>query len=99
MMTGTNGIAGQPLNTNLVEQKTTTGVGERLATQDASTTGQVAARDAASLSSAGNVLASAATTDDVRADRVESLKSAIASGNYHVDATDVADKLLNNLLK
>jgi negative regulator of flagellin synthesis FlgM len=50
------------------------------------------------LSGAGTLLASA-NTDDVRADKVAALKSAIDSGTYNVPAGDVADKLIDHLLE
>lgn len=57
-------------------------------------------QDVASLSGAGSVLAVAsAGTDDVRTDRVASLKAAVESGNYHVSADAVADKLLSSMLE
>ena len=51
-----------------------------------------------SLSGAGTLLA-AGNTDDVRADKVAALKSAIDSGTYNVSAGDVADKLIAHLLE
>ena len=49
------------------------------------------------LSGAGTLLA-AASSDDVRTDKVAALKSAIDSGTYSVPAGDVADKLIAHLL-
>lgn len=68
---------------------------------DATKSGAAAAGTAtttASLSGAGSVLAQAMSTDDVRMDKVESLKAAIASGNYNVPAEKVADKLMDGML-
>jgi flagellar biosynthesis anti-sigma factor FlgM len=49
------------------------------------------------LSGAGTLLATA-DTDDVRADKVAALKSAIDSGTYNVPVSAVADKLIDHLL-
>ncbi len=37
-------------------------------------------------------------TPDVRADRVEALKSQVESGEYQVDSRDIADKMLSSLM-
>jgi negative regulator of flagellin synthesis FlgM len=53
---------------------------------------------AASLSAAG--LASQGTdTSDVRLTKVSELRSAILSGTYSVSASDVADKMVESMLK
>lgn len=52
----------------------------------------------ANLSGAGTLLATT-NTDDVRADKIAALKSAIDSGNYNVPAGAVADKLIAHLLE
>ena len=54
--------------------------------------------DAASLSTAGAVVAQATAGSDVRTDKVAALQAAIARGDYHVPAGDVADKLIGSLL-
>lgn len=57
-------------------------------------------KDTATLSGASNVLAqAAATTDDVRTEKVAALKAAVDAGTYSVPSTAVADKLLNSLLE
>lgn len=57
-------------------------------------------QDVANFSGAGSVLAvTSASADDVRMDRVASLKAAVDSSNYHVSADAVADKLLNSMLE
>ncbi len=54
--------------------------------------------DSAKLSAAG--LASQATdTSDVRMDKVAALQQAIAGGTYNVSASDVANKMVESLLK
>jgi len=50
------------------------------------------------LSAAGGLVASAAAQSDVRLAKVAQLQQAIASGNYKVAASDVADKLVSSLL-
>ena len=54
--------------------------------------------DATQLSAAGAVLAKATAGSDVRTEKVAALQAAIASGTYHVSASDVADKLIGSLL-
>ncbi len=55
--------------------------------------------DSAALSSAGSTLAlAAASTDDVRTDKVAAVQQAIAAGTYAVPASAVADKLIQHLL-
>jgi flagellar biosynthesis anti-sigma factor FlgM len=60
-------------------------------------TGSSPAQDATRLSGLGSLLA-AASTDDVRTDRVDALRAAIHAGTYSVSATNVADKILRNML-
>ena len=55
--------------------------------------------DQASLSSAGGAISQALSGSDVRADKVAGLQQSIAAGTYNVPASDVADKLMNVLLK
>lgn len=50
--------------------------------------------DKANLSSASELVAQALATDDVRTDKVESLRAAIASGSYSVPSADIADKMI-----
>jgi negative regulator of flagellin synthesis FlgM len=100
-MTQMNGIGSNTLTNGLVdraERSSQTDKPSRSASVDAVKT--QASQDVASFSGAGNVLAVAsANPDDVRADRVASLKAAVDSGNYHVSAGAVADKLLNSMLE
>ncbi len=55
--------------------------------------------DRANLSAASSVLAQALSGDDVRTEKVAALQQAIASGTYNVSSSDVADKLIQSLLK
>jgi negative regulator of flagellin synthesis FlgM len=54
--------------------------------------------DHADLSSAGAVVAQALEGSDVRSAKVASLQQAIATGNYSVSSSDVADKIIQSLL-
>ncbi len=55
--------------------------------------------DSAKLSAAGGMASQATDTSDVRMDKVTALQQAIASGSYSVPASDVADKMVESLLK
>jgi negative regulator of flagellin synthesis FlgM len=54
--------------------------------------------DETNLSSAANVVAQALESSDTRSAKVASLQQAIASGNYNVSSSDVADKIIQSLL-
>ncbi|MDR3742538.1 MAG: flagellar biosynthesis anti-sigma factor FlgM [Terracidiphilus sp.] len=54
--------------------------------------------DEATVSSAGSNVSQAASASDVRLDKVEAVKSAIASGTYNVPASAVAGKVVDALL-
>jgi negative regulator of flagellin synthesis FlgM len=54
--------------------------------------------DQANLSSTGGLVAQALETSDARLAKVASLQQAIASGNYSVSSSDVADKIIQSLL-
>lgn len=100
-MTQMNGIGSSASTNGLVdraERASQTDKQSRLASVYAAKT--QSSQDVASFSGAGSVLATASTNaDDVRADRVASLKAAVDSGNYHVSASAVADKLLSSMLE
>jgi negative regulator of flagellin synthesis FlgM len=53
--------------------------------------------DQADLSSTGLAAAQSAASD-VRMEKVQSVRSAIDAGSYHVSASDVADKMMQSLL-
>lgn len=96
-----NGIGSNALTNGLVDRTERSSQAGRQARSTSVDAEKVqASQDIASLSGAGSVLAEAsASGDDVRADRVASLKAAIESGTYHVSAGSVADKLLNTMLE
>jgi negative regulator of flagellin synthesis FlgM len=54
--------------------------------------------DQANLSSIGGLVAQALESSDTRSAKVASLQQAIASGNYNVSSSDVADKIIQSLL-
>jgi negative regulator of flagellin synthesis FlgM len=53
--------------------------------------------DRTNLSSASGLIAHALEGSDVRSEKVAALQQAIASGNYHVSSSDVADKMIHSL--
>jgi flagellar biosynthesis anti-sigma factor FlgM len=55
--------------------------------------------DQADLSSAGGIVAQALEGSDIRYAKVASLQQAIAAGDYNVSSSDVADKIIEGLLK
>jgi negative regulator of flagellin synthesis FlgM len=104
-MTGTDGISslGKMLGSLNVNDAKTTRTTAANAAPHSSLNGVLAGRlthsgDHASLSAAGGLVASAAAQSDVRLAKVAQLQQAIASGNYKVAPSDVADKLLSSLL-
>jgi flagellar biosynthesis anti-sigma factor FlgM len=60
---------------------------------------QGSVQSATTLSSMAGVLAQSLSGPDERAGKVEALQAAIAVGTYNVSAADVADKLIQSLLK
>jgi flagellar biosynthesis anti-sigma factor FlgM len=54
--------------------------------------------DQTNLSSTGGLVAQALEISDTRSAKVASLQQAIASGNYRVSSSDVADKIIQSLL-
>jgi negative regulator of flagellin synthesis FlgM len=55
--------------------------------------------DQAVLSTAAGLIATSLAGSDVRTAKVEALQQAIASGNYNVSSSDVADKMIQSLLE
>ena len=98
-MTTTNSIGSSPLAGNVIDKTDRTAASEKHTklSEAATRTGNTT-QDAASLSGAGNLAATAMNTDDVRTEKVEALKAAINNGTYNVPAADVADKLIRNML-
>lgn len=54
--------------------------------------------DRADLSATGALISKALEGSDVRTEKVQALRQAIASGSYQVSSSDVADKLIQSLL-
>jgi negative regulator of flagellin synthesis FlgM len=54
--------------------------------------------DQTHLSPAANMVSQSVNQTDVRMDKVASVQAAIASGSYHVDASQVAGKLIDSML-
>lgn len=56
------------------------------------------ASDDAQLSRAASLVSQAASLPDVRTEKVEAVKTAIADGSYNVTSADVAQSLVNHML-
>jgi negative regulator of flagellin synthesis FlgM len=105
-MSYTSGIGGSQQDLNALQLagagKTAASAKTDAAAQTAaggSGTNSGSAKDVASLSTAGALLAQALSGSDVRADKVAALQSSIAAGTYNVSSSDVADKLIGSLLQ
>lgn len=75
------------------ESATATGRSKEMASPAAKTA------DNPAISSASTQLAAALQTDDVRTDKVASIRAAVANGTYNVEPTAVADKLIDHILR
>lgn len=64
---------------------------------DVSASASVSA-DQAHLSGAASLAAHAASLPDVREEKVETVRAAIAGGTYNVSSSDVAQSMMNHLL-
>jgi len=64
----------------------------------AAAAGPQAAADQATLSAAASLAASAAPDSDVRMEKVLAVQKALADGTYNVPASDVAGKLIDQML-
>ncbi len=60
---------------------------------------KVSSEDLASVSSTGGLVSQALNTSDVRTEKVAALQAAIANGSYNVSSSDVANKIVDSLLK
>lgn len=54
--------------------------------------------DQTHLSFAASLIGHAASVSDMRSEKIQSVQSAIANGNYHVNAVDVAQSLIGHML-
>jgi len=61
--------------------------------------GAEAGADQATLSAAARLAASVAPDADVRMDKVASVQAALASGTYKVPSTEVAGKMIDQMLE
>lgn len=107
-MSYANGIGSTPQSFNAIETATSSSTNRTAKAELSSATaseaveaGSIAASpvDQASLSSSSGVMAQALSGSDVRTDKVAALQQSIAAGTYSVSASDVADKVINALLR
>lgn len=54
--------------------------------------------DEAQVSSAANMITLAASSSDVRMDKVQSIKNALDAGSYNIDASAVASSVIDHML-
>jgi negative regulator of flagellin synthesis FlgM len=95
----TSGIGSAAQALNVMSTNSTNGAEQiKQTNNNGDQTAAVQQTDAANLTSTAGVLAQALNGDDVRADKVASLQSAIASGTYNVPASAVAHKLIESML-
>jgi negative regulator of flagellin synthesis FlgM len=73
-------------------------VSDKVANQTVEPIVNVEHADQTSLSSVGGLVAQALEGSDTRSAKVASLQQAIATGNYSVSSSDVADKIIQSLL-
>jgi negative regulator of flagellin synthesis FlgM len=76
----------------------TAAAASKAASTAAAVTGASSSVDRTSLSAAG-LASQSADTSDVRLTKVAELRSAILSGTYSVSSSDVADKMVESMLK
>ena len=69
------------------------------ATRGAGTPQVAAGSDEATLSTAASLAAQAAPDSDVRMEKVAQVQQAIAAGTYHVPSSQVADRMIDSLLR
>jgi negative regulator of flagellin synthesis FlgM len=55
--------------------------------------------DQTSFSAAANLIAQPSGESDVRSERISALQQAISAGTYNVSSSDVADKLIQTLVR
>jgi flagellar biosynthesis anti-sigma factor FlgM len=68
----------------------------RLPADPASSATAIAGKDSSDLSAAAQAVTQTMQVPEIRQDRVTSLQQQISSGNYHVEAQNVADAMLRN---
>ena len=103
-MSITNGIgmtqqALTSLATASTNALTQTDAAKQSGTSEAAGAGLPVQQDAATLTSAGGVLAQAVSGSDTNVAKVAALQQTIAAGTYNVSASDVADKLIASMVQ
>ncbi len=100
-MSFTNGIGSGQQSFSLLAAASTnaTTQADAVKQKDTTTLSEPIRQDAATLTSAGGLLAQAVSGSDTNTAKVAALQQAIAAGTYNVSASAVADKLIESLLR
>jgi negative regulator of flagellin synthesis FlgM len=101
MMSYTNGIGNLQHALSLAASTSTKPVADAATSEtNGSASAQASVQvDQANLSSTGGIMAQALDGSDARPAKVAALQQAIASGSYNVPSSDVAEKVIDSLLK
>lgn len=97
-MSNLNGIYGSPLLHTLMAQTDGVNSAKDARAGGAGAAGSTPTRDSAEVSTAASALLKSSSGEDVRTEKVAAIQKAMAEGTYSVSASDVADKLMQNLL-
>jgi negative regulator of flagellin synthesis FlgM len=99
-MSYTNGIGNTPqLSTPITTAATTPWANVTPRSGGLVSDTNLLADDRTRFSAAASLISQPASDSDVRYERVSALQQAISSGTYNVSASDVADKLIQTLVR
>ena len=84
-----------PINTSPINSVASPSVASEGKPSSVSHTSAQLTNDTASLNQVADLVAKAMQQPEIRMDKVQAIKSQIASGNYKVDASAIADALIS----